>query len=544
VEFVQPDRLAYLLLLPLLYFLSLPPRPKATMVTAHLAQWLEARRKLARRPVRFRWLRFVLLAAAFLAVVLAHATPRLPGRDGATDLVILLDTSASMSARARSGGSTAFDSGRALVLGLLESTPEHVDLRIGLCGNDVRVLRGRRSELRRALLETAPSGSGTVDLEKMAHELRTETTAVLTVTDGLGPTRAPSVGALQIVGRAGRNAAITACGIRDSWPLPEISVKVRIANHTEADRTFVVELRGGIATVVEKSVDVAAGRNGDLEFAVRRGVGGRLVVRIVRSARGGEESASSHQDAVSLDDSVVIELPPPPRPEIVVRAEGEPTPALRAAARALAIECGGKVVLGDTTERAGFLLMEGGALAAMPSFGVRMLSFGTAFGDRTSRTPQSRTIDWNRTHAVTAGLDLSELEVELALDWTGDKTFAAPGDGLCHVLIGSEKRPLAVLRGAADWASVHVAFDLKDSNLFKLAAFPQFVRRCFAASYGRKAQPVVAPGSLLDPAESILAEQAPVPANRALRSFSEEPTGLSVAFLILGLLLLAIRVYV
>jgi hypothetical protein len=110
------------------------------------------------------------------------------------------------------------------------------------------------------------------------------------------------------------------------------------------------------------------------------------------------------------------------------------------------------------------------------------------------------------------------------------------------VLIGGDQGALAVLRGGSEWAAVHLAFRLEDSNLWKLAAFPQFLRRCFAASYGRGSVATVAKDSLLDPAESNLAAQVPG-IERELPAFARRSRGLAVPLLVLALLLLAIRVY-
>ena len=241
-------------------------------------------------------------------------------------------------------------------------------------------------------------------------------------------------------------------------------------------------------------------------------------------------------DPLSVDDLVTVELPAPPRPEIVVRGEGSSSPALLAVAHALAAECGGRVVQDVETAEAGFLLLEGGAVAEVPH-GVRMLSFGTALGAGLVPSPTApRVVEWDRQQPITSGLDLSELRVDAAVAWPVDHGGVS--------LIEGVDGPLALLIPGEEFASVHLAFELGNSNFFKLAAFPQFVRRSFARAYGRKAVPVLVEGALLDPVESRLSREGALAADRPLPQFAVLSTALAVPLLVLALLFLAIRAYV
>ena len=59
----SPERLWWLVaLLPLLYLLAQPPRPRQALFTAHASQWQRALQQLKRRPPRFRALRWLLLS--------------------------------------------------------------------------------------------------------------------------------------------------------------------------------------------------------------------------------------------------------------------------------------------------------------------------------------------------------------------------------------------------------------------------------------------------------------------------------------------------
>ena len=98
MQLVDPQFLWALLLLPLVWWLSQPPKPQREVLSAHLVQWRLAMRALNRRPPRGSWLRFALLALAIVCATVAAARPFVPGAKGPDKLVVLLDASASMAA--------------------------------------------------------------------------------------------------------------------------------------------------------------------------------------------------------------------------------------------------------------------------------------------------------------------------------------------------------------------------------------------------------------------------------------------------------------
>ena len=183
----QPERLLWLLLLPVFYLLARPPRPRGTLLTAHLRQWLKARERLRRQPLRFGWLRFVLLVLAFVAAVLAHAGSRVGGRGGATELVVLVDTSASLQARGPTGRS-AWQELRQRLRDQLRAVPAHIPVRVGLCGSELQLYRGPQPQ---GCLPTTPRGRLGVDMAALAQQLQGQhpdgSLAVWSLTDGLGP---------------------------------------------------------------------------------------------------------------------------------------------------------------------------------------------------------------------------------------------------------------------------------------------------------------------------------------------------------------------
>jgi hypothetical protein len=111
-----------------------------------------------------------------------------------------------------------------------------------------------------------------------------------------------------------------------------------------------------------------------------------------------------------------------------------------------------------------------------------------------------------------------------------------------RVLVQGDAGPLIAVR--ADGRGVHAAFRLGDSNLGLLPAFPQFLRRCFAAAHGDAGRPSLDPSNLLRPAESDLGPTTVAVAPRPLGPFGAPPIELAVPLLLLALLLMAARIYV
>ena len=149
------------------------------------------------------------------------------------------------------------------------------------------------------------------------------------------------------------------------------------------------------------------------------------------------------------------------------------------AARVLAQETGGRVVT-DEAEEVGFLLVEGGILP-VGGGSMRCLTFGTR-STTEPLTPDDivdhpTVIDWDRNDAITRGLDLSDLSIETCLR----HRFTGSGE----VLVRADHGPLIVVDEGERWTSVHASFRLSDSNFWRLPAFPQFIRRCFARSVPR-----------------------------------------------------------
>ena len=144
----SPQFLWALLVLPLLWWLSQPPKPQRAVLTAHMQQWQLAMRALRRRPPRGSWLRFALLALATVGATIAAAQPFQRAGEGPTRLVVLLDASASM-ASSRDGERSAFEQAKQTLATELARVPEHVEVTVLRCGGELRRRHGVAARARR-----------------------------------------------------------------------------------------------------------------------------------------------------------------------------------------------------------------------------------------------------------------------------------------------------------------------------------------------------------------------------------------------------------
>ncbi|HZN38872.1 MAG TPA: hypothetical protein VFD82_08715 [Planctomycetota bacterium] len=525
MSLMHAAHLWWLLVLPLLFWLALPPRPRQQAWTAHLVQWRLAQKALRQKPPRLSGLRFLLLALACLAAVVAHAGPVLAGTPGPTRLVVLLDASASMAAR--HDGRSAFDVATQAVAQKLAALPDHVEVTVLRCGGD---LVRRHGPAARALQDIGrPAGALAVDLEALAAEVAGPNTVAWTLTDGQGQGRLPAAGALLCVGAAGPNAAIVAVRTIDRWPLPGFSAAVDVLWCGPEACTGEVQVTGAVQDTPPLSIELLPRAVQTVPVDLERlAKGGLLGLRLVVAG-----------DVLPDDDVFEVELPPLPAPRIAVLVDAEAGPFADLAAKTLAQEVGGQVVPAAAGAEVGLLLVDGGNVAIAPGR-VRSICFGSQFDAQQVPVPwlEPQFADWDRGSPLTAGLDLSELRVHCAFRETlpaGQAFLWAQ-----HAVQG--RVPLAVVAGDERHASVHFGFRLQDSNLPFLSAFPQLLRRAFVRCYGAAAKlrvrsPAMAPG------EQDLQARA-VGVDRPLPPFGTPDRELAAWSLLLGLCALALRAFV
>jgi len=520
----EPYWLLALLVLPLLWWLSQPPKPSRDEWTAHLQQWQAALHALRRRPPRGSLWRFVLLALATIAVTLAAARPVVVAAPGVDRLVVLLDGSASMHA-IDGDGVSAFDAARARVRAALAEVPEHVEVTVLRCGGELLRRHGRSA---RALHELGDAGGAlAVDLVALADAAADERTAVWTVTDGQGQEALPTTGALTVLSRAGANAAIAAVRVDDAWPLPSLALEVDVVAFAARPAKVVLRATGAVAARELELPPLSAGVVTTVPLVLdRRPEGGVLQLRVELAG-----------DRLPRDDAYSVALPPLPAPRIAALREDDGVPFAAVAADTLAAEVGGEVVPASDGGAVGLLLVDGG-LAPLRPGEVRALTFGSRLSADVEPEPwvDVGAVDWAREHELTRGLDLSELRVASA--WRG---LLPDGVPFLWADAGTGRVPLAVVAGD-EVRSVHFAFRLQDANLPLLAAFPQLLRRAFVHSYGRAAR--LSATSAPPPAgEQDLRDPATAP-DRALPDWAGRDRPLARWCVVAGLLALALRAFV
>lgn len=554
MDWAHLDRLWLLVVVPLLWWLARPPRPRQEVATPHLAQWRAALARARRAPVRFRRLRFVLLVLAVCALIFASTDPRLGARQGPNRLLVVVDGSASMAAT----GSWA--AAQQAVRTAVAATPAHVAVRGLVVGARVTPFDPRaRDEVEaghRALASEAPRDEGAalsiaavVDSFADPEELQ-----VLVVSDALGPA-ARFLGpahALAVVGVDRENAALIDVSVEDAWPLEAITVEGAVRGFGAVADTRVVLRRRSPAPpdaapsawsqIAETQVRPTAAGTA-FAFTFERGPrGGRIELRLEPASEAGAP------DALELDDVVTFDLPDPPAPDVAVLADAESGPWVDQVADALVALGGGQRVDAGAGERAGFVVVDGGRIAALPRRG---LVFGTAVGEATGATGPGAGRDsltapvlgqWDRGDPLLAGVDLSELRIDRA------RSDLPPGQPL---LLSTAGVPLAVAverprPGTGPAPNIErtlvFGFRLADSNLPLLPALPQILLRAYRAAWGEAAEPrQVGPG-LPDPAESDLrAASGGRAGDVALGPFGAPGTSLVVPLLLLALLALAAR---
>ena len=541
MTFAAPQFFWALLLLPLLWWLSQPPKPKQQIWSGHLEQWQLAMRALHRRPPRGSWLRFWLLSLALLGATLAAAQPFWPPTAGASRLVVLLDASASMNAQlgpqlgdqqgAQQVAQTAFARAENRLSQRLAELPESIEVTVLRCGGDLRRRHGRAA---RALQDLGTAGGELqVDLVQLAEQTATEACAVWTLTDGQGQQQLPSVGALTYLDTRGNNAAIVAVRATDAWPLPALRLEVDVVAYVAQPASAELHAHGEITAPQQRSLQLAAGVVQTVTLDVQRtSKGGELVLELLLPL-----------DRLPSDNRQVWTLPPLPVPRIAVLYEPDAATFAVAAADALAEEVGGSVVAVEAGVAAGLMLVDGGLLPLLDLDGAvlprRAVTFGTRLAAEVSPAPWllPAAIDWSRGSPLTLGLDLSELRIERA--WRG---ILPAGEAFLWSQEGEQREPLAVLVDQGSTASVHFACRLQDSNLPLLPAFPQLLRRAFVASYGMAATSLRS--TPLPPASECDLLTAATGVDRDLGPFAEPPRDLARWFVLLGLLALGLRAFV
>lgn len=509
--------------LPLVWWLAQPPRPRQVLWTAHRTQWRLAEALQKRRPPRFRALRWLLLSLAAVALAFAAADPVLERGNGPVRLLVLLDATASMAARSSPTEPSPFDRAVAVVREAGRAVPAHVEFDVALV-RDGAVERLSGPAARALAQPGTPRGASPSRLADLVVAASSPDTVVFLVTDGQGPrSKVPKEGACALVGGVRDNAGLADVQIEDRWPLGDLVLRARLVAFASSAQRGSLRIDGAVQQPFATTYELQPDRPVEVEIPlVRTADGGRLVV-----AWQGEG------DALALDDQRAFVLPPLPRTRMVWQEDDEGPGYAKKAALALAEVTGGTATEGRAGEAAGFLLVEGGR-GVLPADGGPVLAFGLA-GDEAVAWPAPVVVDWDRADPLLRDLDLSELDVAVAL-----RDALPPGKALVTAeLPDGSTAPLAVLVEGRRGNALHFAFRLQDSNLPLLPAFPQLLLRAYERTqpgdHRIAAEPVPCPLEESDLRVVDTSEDRPLP------SFADPARELAVVCVWCALVLLALR---
>lgn len=532
MDLTRPLALALLALIPLLWWLAIPPQPRVSSSTAHLPLWEVALRRLGRRSERFRRLRFWLLALAWSLVSTAAAGPFLPGRVGPDVVAFVLDSSASMGAR-ESDGRRTLDHAIEGIRQVVPSLPAGVRLRWGYLGPDGELVvgRGQDADLFAALEGVQPVRGAALDLSRVALELAEgggPGVAAWTWTDGRGGAVGQS-GAVEWVGaEVLPNAGWLHVAVEDAWPLPSIRFEGEFAWSGGAQRPGVSVEGDALRDVEVEAIEDLAPNRARVSVRAARRRGGQVSLRFTAPSGDGAWS-----DALAADDVVPVAIAAQGASRIGVRrgSPGAPSSWLGRSADLLAELTDGTVLAAGPGEEVDLLLLEEGLLEAPVP---RSCTFGTSFGAPRSSDDGLPPVveDWSRRHPLTAGIDLSELSVRRKA-----RTPLPEGE----VLILGDEGPLAVACDGPGGRSVHFGFGLEDSNLPYLAAFPQLLRRALTWTAGVETRPVEVHRTDVREVQLIRGGGA---TRRGLPDLATPDRSLVGLFLLLALASLAVRSHV
>jgi hypothetical protein len=490
------------------------------IVVPYAPLWLgaPATERATRFARRLRRLLSLLLALAIFGLVLLGAADRAPSRDAGhgRSLVILVDRSASMSARDEPGTRLAAARRRAaeLTAGLYPADRALV----ASFAADAIADSGFESDparLSRAIEAIRPSDEAAdlpraLDFAAAVLRGRPRPTVVL-ISDGAFPDDArrtvpPGVDLRYVpVGRSGHNVAITSLAARRLVTDPgAVDAAVTIANFGTASAALTLELEAGGVAVERLRFQLEPGERRRHQLPSVFAAGAELQARLL--ADDGQPLA----DDLPLDDRASATVPPLVRRRVL--RVGATNLYLDAALLGLGRMVTVERVAPEVVEsrRARFpdydlVIFDGVAPAPPPTTG-RFLYLdphgpGSPFAERgTVRDPVIA--EMRREHPLLRQIDLSDVNIAAAR-----RLALAPGD---VAVAGSFGVPLVIARERPGLRVAAVSFDPRRSDLPMRPAFPLLVASALAWASRDHVEPARAGAShAIDARES---DTAPVPA--------------------------------
>lgn len=461
---LNPLGLLFLLAAPPLIVIHLLSRYRRRARVPSLLLW----RRLESTPRRSFLLRLrynhnlILQLAAVVLAALAAAQPRIAGAElaGVKNAIVVIDTSASMLASSddRRRLSRAKEEALRIVRELPDEASVHlmeasarIDLSEAYRAGDSRLLdriqsvEGSESEgdmsaaLRRALAASGmQEGSRIYVVSDGAFELEESLTAVIRDVR------------FSLIGEELENVGITAFAQREvphGPQLTEILIEVLNAGARRRETAVVVDV--GKASL-ERTVELAAGERRRMVFRHEGALPAVFSVRL------------SAEDALAADNRAYA-----------TSGSGEPLRVRFRGARSFFLESFFGVhplarLVGSSATPPYDIVVLNGVQDAQLSSGAYLLINSTARGVSAVGPSEEAEIrmspSWNREHPVTAGVDLSGMQV-----YRARPIEPIPS---AEVLIRSGPTPLAFAFEAPELRVVSLSFDLFDTNLGLLPAFP------------------------------------------------------------------------
>jgi len=459
-----------LLAVPLaLYALAMPRRRVRIPSIMLWRRTVEERLKRTSRQWLRRLVSLLLQLAILTLLILACGRPILSGSSAVGGrAVILLDDSASMSAR--EGPGSRFDVARERALSLVSSAGADARILLITLGGRARIATGftRDCAGRSKLLSTMSCTDGTTDL---AGGLRLALRAIGGRTDV--PIFVISDGAADLpeltsfkwdvrflrVGTSLENVGITACHLRRGPDNPEdVQIAATVTNNSSENREVPLKITVAGEVLDETALSVPAGNSATHVFKGRT------------RAEGIARLELSVEDALSADDLAFLVLPGGGKVPVLLVSDGDDAyieSALRANLRVESY----RVSTGDykPANSLAVNILNRFVPAQLPAGHLLVVNSADA-GPlyETAGTVRRPVItDWDRGHPILAGVNLDDLVIE--------HTLRVKTPAWASVLARAGEVPL-VLAGEFQHRKVAIlAFGPDASNLPLRAAFPLLV---------------------------------------------------------------------
>jgi hypothetical protein len=497
------------------------------VVVPFAALWLDAvgPRRTTRWARRLRDLLSLLLALAILSALLLGAVdPRPAGADRAgRSLVVLIDRSASMSARDGSG--TRLDVARARARSIVDGLAAADRALVASFASDAVAESGFEADagrLRRAVAAVAPSEEPgdlprALTFASAVLRGRPRPTVVL-ISDGAFSDEARRAAPADLdvrfapIGRAdkhGRNVGIISFGARRLPADPSaVDAALVVQNFGDRPTSIAVDIAAGSTTVERVRLELGPGERRRHELPNVFAADVRLEARLLTA--DGRPLADSGEDDLALDDAAYAVVPPLPRRRVL--RVGAPNLYLDGALLSL-----GRTVTVDRltpaaaeAQRARWpeydLVVFDGVSPATPPTKGRYLFLdahgdGSPFPDRgTVRDPVIA--DVRRDHPLARQLDLGDVNITAAR-----RLALAPGD---VAVAGSFGVPLLIARERPGLRIAATSFDPRQSDLPMRPAFPLLIANALAWAPGATGDATIdAPPALLTGASARPREDLP-----------------------------------